>query len=247
MKLSVITIVYNDIKNIEKTISSVLNQTYKNIEYIIIDGASTDGTVEIIQKYSENITFWSSESDEGLYYAMNKGLKKATGDYICFLNSGDLFFDKHTVNNILSVNSDKEIDIIYGETIIIDEDGNIKGKRRLSAPQKLDWRSFKNGMLVSHQAFIPSKKLATDYNLNYRFSSDFDWCIRIMKQADNIVNVNQTIIRYLDGGLTKKRLIKSLKERFKIMIKYYGFITTIYIHIKNGLKFLIFVIRKKWF
>ncbi|MBN2891660.1 MAG: glycosyltransferase [Bacteroidales bacterium] len=247
MKLSVVTIVFNDVIHIEKTINSVLSQTYDKIEYIIIDGASNDGTVDIIKKYDDKLDFWNSEPDKGLYDAMNKGLQKTSGDYICFLNSGDLFFDETTVEKMFASAENKQVDIFYGETVIIDEQGEIKGKRRLSAPEKLDWKSFKNGMLVSHQAFIPARKLAPNYNLKYKFSSDFDWCVRIMKNAENIQNTNQTIIRYLDGGLTKKRLIKSLRERFRIMSKYYGFLTTSFIHVRNGLKFSWFVLRKKWF
>jgi len=89
-------------------------------------------------------------------------------------------------------------------------------------------------MLVSHQAFIPSMKIVPKYNLEYKYSSDFDWCIRILKDSKVVKNVNTPIIRYLDGGLTKKRLLKSLRERFSIMVKFYGFFTTIFIHIKKG-------------
>jgi len=246
MKLSVVTIVYNDFRHIEKTILSVLEQSYSNIEYIIIDGGSNDGTVDLIKKHSNNITFWLTEPDNGLYDAMNKGIENANGDYICFLNSGDLFFDNNTVENIF-LNNDSRVDVFYGETVIIDNDNNIKGKRRLSAPKELSWKSFKKGMLVSHQAFIPSMNLVEKYNLNYKFSSDFDWCIRIMKKAKNIKNTNSTIIRYLDGGLTKKRLLSSLKERFSIMSKYYGFLFTVWTHFLNGIKFAFFVVRNKWF
>ncbi len=246
MKLTVITIVFNDRINLEKTINSVLSQTNQNIEYIIIDGASTDGTVDVIKKYNNKISFWQSEPDKGLYDAMNKGLEKATGDYLCFLNSGDLFYDDTTVEKIFN-SSDKKVDVFYGETVIIDNSGKIKGSRRLAAPDELNWKSFKNGMLVSHQAFIPSKELTSKYDLKYKYSSDFDWCIRILKKAESICNVNQNIIRYLDGGLTKKRLIKSLRERFRIMVKNYGFFTTIWIHIRNGVKFSFFVLKKRWF
>ena len=164
MKLSVVTIVYNDIQHIEKTILSVLGQSYSNIEYIIIDGGSNDGTIDLIKKYSDNISFWLSEPDNGLYDAMNKGIENVSGDFICFLNSGDLFYDNNTVENLLS-NNDSNIDVFYGETIIIDDDNNIKGKRRLAAPEELNWKSFKKGMLVSHQAFIPSMNLVEKYNL----------------------------------------------------------------------------------
>ncbi len=247
MTLSVVTIVYNDVKNIRKTIESVILQTYSDIEYIIIDGASTDGTVDIIKEYSDKIQYWISEPDNGLYDAMNKGIDEANGNYICFLNSGDLFYDEKTVENIFSKNKQRDIDIFYGETVVIDDEGKIKGKRRLAAPAKLSWKSFKNGMLVSHQAFIPVLKLVPKYDLRYNYSSDFDWCVRIMKRAKNIVNVDEVIIRYLDGGLTKNKLLKSLKERFKIMIKYYGFFTTMFVHFRNGIRFIWFVFRQKWF
>jgi glycosyltransferase involved in cell wall biosynthesis len=247
MKLSVVTIVYNDIVHIENTIRSVLSQTYSDIEYIIIDGGSTDGTVEIIKKYSEQISFWSSERDNGLYDAMNKGLDRVTGDYVCFLNSGDLFYEPTTIAKIFGSTEEKDIDVFYGDTVIIDEQGRIKGKRRLPIPEKLTWKSFRNGMLVSHQAFIASMKIVPKYDLRYSLSSDFDWTIRILKRAKKTYNVHFTIIKFLDGGLTKKRLIRSLYERYKIMIKYYGFFTTQWIYIRNGVRFLVFVVRNRWF
>ncbi len=247
MKLSVITIVFNDVENIEKTINSVFSQTYSNIEYIIIDGASKDGTVDIIKKYSDKLFFWSSEPDAGLYDAMNKGINKARGDYVCFLNSGDLFFEENTIEKMFSSTKNNEVDIFYGETVIIDSKGTVKGKRRLSAPKQMNWKSFKNGMLVSHQAFIPALKKVPKYDLKYKYSGDFDWCIKIMKNSKKIHNTNQILIRYLDGGLTKQRLIKSLKERFRIMSKYYGFFPTVFVHIRNGIKFSWFVLQKKWF
>lgn len=246
MKLSVVTIVFNDVNNIQKTMNSVFSQTYSNIEYIIIDGASTDGTTEKIKNNSEKIDYWISEPDNGLYDAMNKGLKKATGDYICFLNSGDLFYDEFTVENIFKSSDNQNVDVFYGDTLIVDDNGNIKGKRRHRPPKKLTWKSFKYGMLVSHQAFIPSLKITPLYDLNYKYSSDFDWCIKILKKSTTIINTNIDLIRYLDGGLTKKRFKASLKERFKIMVKNYGLITTIWIHIRNAVKMSFFAIKNKW-
>jgi len=246
MKLSVVTIVFNDVMHIEKTINSVFLQTYADIEYIIIDGLSTDGTIGVIEKYSSKLDYWSSELDKGLYDAMNKGLQKATGDYICFLNSGDLFYDKYTVEKIFQSSDNQMVDVFYGDTVIIDEKGKIKGKRRHRPPQELTWKSFKNGMLVSHQAFIPSLKLTPLYDLNYKYSSDFDWCIKILKKSENIKNTNIDIIRYLDGGLTKNRFMDSLKERFKIMKKNYGFVLTVWIHIRNAVKMSFFALKNKW-
>lgn len=246
MKLSVVTIVFNDVLHIEKTMNSVFSQTYKNIEYIIIDGNSTDGTKEIISNNANKLDFWVSEPDNGLYDAMNKGLKKVTGDYVCFLNSGDLFFDEKTVEQIFAGSKNSDVDVFYGDTLIVDDAGNIKGKRRHRPPKVLSWKSFKNGMLVSHQAFIPSLKITPFYDLNYKYSADFDWCIKILKKSKNIKNTNIDIIRYLDGGLTKKRFKASLKERFKIMVNYYGLVTTLWIHVRNAVKMAFFALKNKW-
>ena len=115
-KISVITVCYNAISGIEKTILSVLGQSYPNIEYIVIDGASTDGTVDVLRKYSEKIAFLISEPDDGIYYAMNKGIRVAKGEWICFLNAGDVFAGNDTLKNVLNVDSEG-IDVLYGDSI----------------------------------------------------------------------------------------------------------------------------------
>ena len=247
MKLSVITVVYNDIQNIEKTIKSVLEQTYKNIEYIIVDGASTDGTTDVIKKYSNKISKFISEADNGLYDAMNKGIDMLSGDYVCFLNSGDRFFDENTVENIFNTCQNQQIDVYYGETLIVDEKGDIKGYRRLRAPENLSKKDFKHGMLVSHQAFIPSTKLIEKYDRRYKFSADYDWTIKILNKAKNTCFVKKPLILFLDGGLTKKRLKESLRERFRIMKKNYGLIWTLWLHLVNGIKLLFFYLKNRWF
>lgn len=116
--ISIITISYNAASRIEKTILSVLNQTYKNIEYIIIDGGSTDGTVDIIKKYSNNISFWISEPDKGIYDAMNKGIIKASGEYIQFINAGDVIYSNETIQNIIHKVPNTNNDVIYGDIAI---------------------------------------------------------------------------------------------------------------------------------
>ena len=245
--LSVITVVYNDAQNIEKTINSVLSQTYKNIEYIIIDGASTDGTKEIIKKYSDKISQFVSEPDKGLYDAMNKGLRMATGDYVCFLNSGDLFYENTTIEKIFQSAPNKNIDIFYGDAVITDTNGKIKGHRRHRPPKHLNWISFKDGMLVSHQAFIPRLSITEPYDLKFRFSSDFDWCIKAMKKAKHIQNTKIVIIKFMDDGLTKKNMFKSLKERFIIMKKNYGLSTALWVNFRNSFRLLFFRLKHKWF
>ena len=232
-KFSIITVTFNAEKVLEDTIQSVVFQTYRNIEYIIVDGGSTDNTLEIANKYQDRISKIISEPDKGLYDAMNKGIRFATGDYLCFLNAGDELHENETLQQIVHSLKDKELpDVIYGETAIVDENGHFLHMRRLSAPEQLNWKSFKQGMLVCHQAFFPRRELAIAnlYNLQYRFSADFDWCIRIMKQSKHLHNTHLTTIDYLNEGMTTRNHKASLKERFQIMAKHYGWISTILHH-----------------
>ena len=230
---SIITVTYNAGKVLEDTIQSVISQTYRNVEYIIVDGNSKDNTQEIIGKYSKHISKMVSEPDKGLYDAMNKGIRMATGDYLCFLNAGDKFHEKETLQQIAETLKDKDLpDVIYGETAIVDEDGNFLHLRRLSTPERLNWKSFKQGMLVCHQAFLAKRELALKYpyDMQYRFSADFDWCIRIMKEANCLHNTRLTLIDYLNEGMTTRNHKASLKERFRIMAKHYGWVSTILHH-----------------
>lgn len=232
-KFSIITVTYNAEKVLEDTIQSVISQTYRNVEYIIVDGASKDHTLEIVNKYHNRINKVISEPDKGLYDAMNKGIQLATGDYLCFLNAGDKFHDSETLQKVVHTLKGQELpDVIYGETAIVDEEGHFLHMRRLSAPAHLNWKSFKQGMLVCHQAFFANRKLAINhlYDLQYRFSADFDWCIRIMKKAKCLHNTRLTLIDYLNEGMTTKNHKASLKERFCIMAKHYGLISTILHH-----------------
>ena len=230
---SIITVTYNAGKVLEDTIQSVISQTYRNVEYIIVDGSSKDNTLEIIGKYSKHISKMVSEPDKGLYDAMNKGIRMATGDYLCFLNAGDKFHAKETLQRIAETLKDKDLpDVIYGETAIVDEGGNFLHMRRLSTPERLNWKSFKQGMLVCHQAFLAKRELALKhpYDMQYRFSADFDWCIRIMKEAKCLHNTRLTLIDYLNEGMTTRNHKASLKERFRIMAKHYGWVSTILHH-----------------
>lgn len=230
-KFSIITVTYNAAKVLEDTIQSIVTQTYKNVEYIIVDGGSTDGTLDIVNKYKEHIRTVISEPDRGLYDAMNKGMKAATGDYLCFLNAGDGLHEDDTLQLVThSVFGTALPDILYGETDIVDSEGHFLHKRRLSAPETLTWKSFKKGMLVCHQAFLVRRDLAEPYDLQYRFSADFDWCIRIMKKAKVLHNTRLTLIDYLNEGMTTRNHKASLKERFRIMAKHYGLISTLLHH-----------------
>lgn len=242
-KVSIITVVFNSERFLENTINSIINQTYPNIEYIIIDGGSTDGTIDIIKKYEEYITKWISEKDNGLYYAMNKGIQMATGDYLWFINSGDEIYTENTTEDIFS-SIHKTVDIVYGETEIIDFKGNSLGMRRHSTPEKLTWKSLKYGMKVCHQSILVNRNLIENYNTNYNFSSDFEWVLRMLKKASLIVNSKIILSKFMEGGLTKKSMLPGLKERFNIMSKYYGKLPTVYNHMIIGFRLIWHYINK---
>jgi glycosyltransferase involved in cell wall biosynthesis len=231
-KLSVITVTYNAEHTLERTLKSVRKQTYPAIEHIIVDGNSNDGTVALIHRYENERLKWISEPDKGLYDAMNKGIKMATGDYLCFLNAGDTFYDTDTVQKIFASSDEGHSpDMLYGETAIVDDNGRFLHMRRLQAPKNLTWKSFKHGMVVCHQAFIVKRELVEPYDLSYRFSADFDWCIRMMKKAKNIYNTDLILVNYLNTGMTTANRKASLRERYRIMEKHYGKVSTFLYHI----------------
>ena len=235
---SIITVTFNAEKSLERTIRSVIDQTYKGIEYIIIDGASKDGTVNIIRRYESRIKNWISEQDKGIYDAMNKGLSAATGDYVWFLNAGDVLKHKDVVAELSEIAFRNNLpDILYGETDLMDRKWQVFAERRLKTPEKLNWESFKMGMLVCHQAFIVKRSIAPEFDLQYRFSSDFDWCIRCMKEAKSIVNSQQRVVNYQYEGSTTANRKDSLRERYKIMYHYYGAIPTQIRHLWFAVRF----------
>lgn len=243
-KLSVITIVYNNAKDIERTMLSVLNQTYKNIEYILIDGASTDGTIDIINLYKNRLAKFVSASDKGIYDAMNKGLSLATGDYVLFMNSGDEIYAKETVSSVFA--SAISADIYYGETEMFDENWKSLGQRRHRAPERFDWHSFKFGMNISHQAIYVKRNLTQPFDLKYKFSSDIDWILKATKKSSSIVNTHLYVAKYLVGGISKQKHLASLKERFKILSHYYGLIPNLLNHFIIALSLAkYFVIHKR--
>ena len=228
---TVITVTYNAEHTLMRTLKSVQEQTYRNIEHIIVDGNSTDSTVELIKQHATENTRWISEKDSGIYDAMNKATAMANGQYICYLNAGDAFYEKETVEKLTSTAKlFRHPDILYGETVIVDNEGTFLHNRRLKAPKRLHWKSFKQGMLVCHQAFIIRRSLFEPYDLRYHFSSDVDWCIRLMKKSKSIVNTHEVLIKYLNEGITTTNRKASLKERYHIMRKHYGSLSTILHH-----------------
>ena len=240
-RLSVITIVYNNVRDIERTMLSVINQTYPNLEYIIIDGTSTDGTLEIINKYQYRISKLVSEPDKGIYDAMNKGLALATGDYVLFMNSGDEIYSPDTVEKVFA--GEPDADIYYGETEMFDQQWRSLGQRRHQAPEKFSWKSFQQGMSVSHQAIYIKRSITEPFDLKYQLSSDIDWVIRAARKARKIVNTHSYVAKYLVGGMSKARHKQSLIERFDIFTKHYGLVPNLINHSIIALKLGIYYLR----
>ena len=238
---TIITCTYDASKYIDRTLASVQEQSYPHIEHFIIDGVSKDDTVKKAQTYAYDSHYpviVKSEPDKGLYDAMNKGIQLAKGNYIIFLNAGDVFYEEDTLTNIAEQLKDKPLPgVIYGDTDIVDDNGNFIRKRRLAPPENLSWKSFKQGMLVCHQSFYARTDISKQvpYNLHYRYSADVDWCIRIMKEAEKqglvLWNTHKTLCSYLEGGMTEKSHRASLKERFMVMSDHYGMLTTILQHL----------------
>lgn len=239
--LSVITVVYNNVKDIERTVRSVLNQTYPNIEYIVIDGGSTDGTLDVLQRYLPQISKLLSEKDAGIYDAMNKGLAIASGDYVLFMNSGDEIYSPDTVTNIFA--SADSADIYYGETEMYNERWESLGRRRHEAPQRLSHSSFRYGMSVSHQAIYIRRSLAGSYDPQYQLSADIDWILNAIKKARRIQHAGGYVAKYLVGGMSKRKHRQSLIERFHIFSKHYGPVANILNHIVITIKLVSYYFR----
>lgn len=249
IKFSIITCTYNASEVLQRTLDSVMSQTWGQIEHIIVDGASKDSTVAMAEAYrrrsaeeeTEHDIIIKSEPDRGLYDAMNKGLQLATGDYVVFLNAGDVLPTDETLENIsndVNERSDGRLPaVLYGDTNIVDNNGELLRPRRLAPPDDLSWRSFRHGMLVCHQAFYVRTDIAKaePYNLKYRFSADVDWCIRVMKRAEKkglpLLRLPEVVVNYLNGGMTNKNHRASLIERFNVMRHHYGLMSTILMHI----------------
>jgi glycosyltransferase involved in cell wall biosynthesis len=241
-KVSIITVIYNNKENFVKTLNSVKAQNYANIEFIVVDGGSTDGTPDIIKANEQLIGKWISEKDKGIYDAMNKGIGLATGDYIWFLNGGDMIYSEETLNDIFSLH--KNADVYYGDTELVDDEGKSYGKRKLKTPPKhLTWKSMIDGMVVTHQSLIIKKDIVLEYNLKYRHCADIDWTIRILKSSETTVNTQKTISKFLLGGYSRKNTISSLFERINILSKHFNVFYVLVNHIKLAFKFIIHIIK----
>ena len=229
--ISIITITYNAAAVLEPTMRSVACQTFTDYEHIIVDGASTDSTLDVARSLATPRLRIVSEPDKGLYDAMNKGLRLARGKYILFLNAGDAFHSPDTLS-LYAEAASADPDIIYADTLIVDSGRRVIGPRHLSAPERLTRRSFSKGMLICHQAFMVRRLLAPEYDTAYRFSADYDWTVKCIgkTEPDRCMNLHTVAIDYLADGTTDRNKMRSLHERFRIMCRHYGPFATLANH-----------------
>lgn len=212
-KISIITVVFNDKALIEKTILSCLSQKYPNIEYIIIDGDSKDGTLAIIDKYKSRLSYFVSEQDKGIYDAMNKGIAVATGEWINFMNAGDCFYNDNVLNTIFS--TDLSADIIYGKNQCI-----YPYFDRINEPLPLE--RLKYGMIFSHQSMLVKTALmkAQNFDLSFKLSADYHFIYNAFKKGLKLKSVDTIISTVLAGGVSESNLIHTHLERKRIALQH---------------------------
>jgi len=218
--ISIITIVYNSKNDLEKTIKSVLNQKYKNIEYIIIDGGSTDGTLDIINKYQEEIDKVISEPDNGIYDAMNKGLKHISGKWVNFLNAGDLFYDNNILNNIFQ-NLQQGTKLIYGDWINTSNHGL---NRYITAHPSINVNTLRSNFFMNHQSLFVNTSYVVEYDTTYQIKADYQWIIEIVQKLNysDILYINKALVLYDVDGLSAKLLLTNIKEYIKLTYRNFG-------------------------
>jgi len=235
-KISVVTVVFNAENIVGKTIENVLSQQYENLEYIIIDGASTDSTLAIVKTFGDKISKVLSQNDRGIYDAMNKGLAYSTGEYVIFMNAGDFFYNNAVLRDMIATQPDA--DVYYGNTKIINSKAEELGDRRHTPPKNLTWKSLQMGMCVSHQSILAKRSLVEAFDIRYKISSDIDWTIRLLKKSTLIVNTGMYVSKFLEGGLSAQKQKQGLKERFDIMQNHYGLARTLLNHLFIAVKYL---------
>ena len=251
IRITVVTITYNAAAVLQRTLDSMLQQTWPYVEHVVVDGASKDNTVKMAEAYQTVVAAthpdWrvkiQSEPDEGIYDAMNKGLTQAGGNYVVFMNAGDFFPQDDTLEQIAhrcrlnELPTDELPAVLYGYTNIVDNEGRFLHPRRLQPPAQLTWQSFRQGMLVCHQAFYARTDIAKNlqYDTQYRYSADVDWCIRVMREGERaglpLYNINMVVACYTEEGATTRHHRESLKERFRIMCRHYGWFSTVAMHL----------------
>ena len=241
-KISVVTVCFNAVEGIEKTILSVINQTYQNIEYIIIDGGSTDGTLDIIRKYADHIDYWVSEPDKGIYDAMNKGIKVATGEWINFMNAGDKFHNSKVISSLfnhkmISLNPD----VIYGYQIHLFSYGSYVRKY-------IPLHKFSNFMPIGHSSSFVRSQLLKErgFDCKYKIAADYNFFYQLYQEHKKFVFIEELVAEFeSESGVSNSSLYITMKETAMINGEYGSpqyFIKVLSVFCKDALKKIIFYI-----
>jgi len=218
--ISIVTIVYNGKENLEQTISSVLNQSYDNIEYIIIDGGSQDGTIDIIKKYDDKIDYWVSEPDAGVYSAMNKGASLCRGKYISFLNADD-WYNNDTIELVVQSLNKHDVDYLFGNTDLFDGNKFLYTDKERLAQYKFNTPFGHQSLFVRLQYF-----LSEPFNTKYKILADYNFMLGLITKELPFSYLNKSIVNYRIGGLSSTA--NATKEKFDIVYKHFGILRAIY-------------------
>ena len=217
MKLSIITINYNNRDGLQKTIDSIVNQTWRDFEWIVIDGGSTDGSKELIEQYKEHFSYWCSEPDKGIYNAMNKGIAKAKGDYLNFMNSGDGFYSPNTLEQVFSIG--RNDDILYGDMICKYQDGSC---HIWSYPHKLSLLYLIAGYLGHPASFIKTSLLKENgYREDYKIVSDWQKFLEWFNQGKTFFHIDMFIVNFDTPGTSADTTLCNA-ERDKVCCELFG-------------------------
>ena len=225
-KFSIITVTYNAEDSIEGTVQSVISQEFKNFEYIIIDGASTDKTLAILNKYDNDIDKVISEKDHGLYHAMNKGIRAAKGEFLLFLNAGDRFVHATILNEVDSRILPKTR-IVSADFINVKEEGAVDG--RYIQTKACTLNNLKKDFAACHQTVFIHRSVASEYDLRYTILADYKWVVQASSQCkiEAIVHIKTAIVYYLDGGLSARYVKENILERVRLHHELFGRIQVI--------------------
>ncbi|MEC4684603.1 MAG: glycosyltransferase family 2 protein [Nitrospirota bacterium] len=220
MRVSIITVVYNGAENIEDSIRSVIGQTHDDIEYVIIDGGSTDGTLDIIKRYEQNIAKVISEPDNGIYDAMNKGLEVASGDVVGILNSDDLYADRTVIENVVEYFSEKNVDSCYGDLVYVDRHNTNVPVRHWKSGEFLKHR-FRNGWMPPHPTFFVKRDVYRKYgflNIGFPLAADYELMLRFLyKHEVSTTYIPRVLVKMRTGGTSTPGLytVRAVAENYK--------------------------------
>lgn len=234
--ITIITVVYNDRDNISNTIDSVVSQSYDNLEYIVVDGLSNDGTLGIIEANTLKIDLIISEKDKGIYDAMNKGIMAATGEWILFLNAGDTFFSTRTIEDLVEYTADKRINFVYGDVEVFFPEYNIY---RIVKAKEIE--KIVHTMPMNHQSVLIRTDYHKDnlYNLDFPIASDYDFLLKSHLNNEKFLKINFPVSRILAGGISDTKRNTTFYEMYKIKNQYMPALQNKISYCKNLLQFYV--------